>query len=111
MATNMPHVCVVCVCVWVCDVIRYNGYCKVSSCRLQLILLNICARMTPSLRLQGRINVYEAWDLNLGAFTRDEENGNLVGGANFGHRQRTEREMHPGRPLEGATTTTHWSVR
>ena len=47
------------------------------SCRRQLILLDICARMTPSLRLQGRTNVYEAWDSNLGASTRDEEeNGN-----------------------------------
>ena len=34
--------------------------------------------MSPSLRLQGRTNVYETWDSNLGASTKDEEeNGNL----------------------------------
>ena len=40
-------------------------------------MLGVCPRMMPSLCLQGRTNVYEAWDSNLGASTRDqEENGN-----------------------------------
>ena len=36
-------------------------------------MLDVCAQMTTNLCLQGRTNVYEAWDSNFGASTKVKE--------------------------------------